>query len=385
MTLDSLHFLAFIFVSLLAFTFSPSLVLRKIVFSIATGYFFGSYFINDVLGAAILFVTLALSYLAIVRLVTHKTPWLLWVSITGVVLLFPAILYSSSVFLTLGIGQKAVTVLGYAYILLKLVHMLTDAYQGVLKRIPIWDFVVYNLSFLTLVAGPIQRFGEFQTEWAALGNTTVDLESGYRHLHRIANGYLQMVVLSPLVRRVPETITTLIGADASLDVIAFYTRPVYLYLNFAGYTSIVIGIGLLFGFKLPENFNKPWRATDFLDLWQRWHITLTNWMRDYVFTPLYKLLLMPFRTRQTQLAIMLYFITFVIQGLWHRINAEFVLYALTLGFGAALAKAVQVGLAKRLGKKQAKAFTATKQFSVPYFVLNYHIFAISMYFIQDFL
>ncbi len=385
MTLDSLHFLALIFLSLLAFTFSPSLLLRKLIFSAATGYFFCSYFINDLLGAAILFVTLALSYCAIVRLITHKTPWLLWLSISGVVLLFPAILYSSSIFLTLDIGLKAVTVLGYAYILLKLVHMLTDAYQGVLHKIPIWDFVIYNLNFLTLVAGPIQRFLEFQTEWNTLGNSEAELSAGYTYLHRIANGYLQMVVLSPLVRRIPEALGSLISSEAAIDMIAFYTRPIYLYLNFAGYTSIVIGVGLLFGFKLPENFNKPWRATDFLDLWQRWHITLTNWMRDYVFTPLYKILLMPFKTRQTQLAIMLYFITFVIQGLWHRINAEFMWYALTLGFGAALAKAVQVGLAKRLGKKQAKAFAATKQFSLPYFVLNYHIFAVSMHFIRDFL
>ena len=74
-----------------------------------------------------------------------------------------------------------------------------------------------------------------------------------------------------------------IGATAS-----FYT--LFLYLNFSGYTDIVVGLGRLFGFTLPENFNKPMNAENFIDLWQRWHMSLANWMRLYVFNPTVKFL-----------------------------------------------------------------------------------------------
>ncbi len=386
MSLDSLHFLVFVALTLLAFTYSPTIFIRKLIFSLATGYFFCSYFLNDLLGAAILFIVLLTVYAVIIRLSTVKNVWLLGTTVTILVLLFPAILYSNQIFIALSVGKKAVTILGYAYILLKLIHMLTDSYQGVLIKLPLWDFIVYNLNFLTLIAGPIQRFSDFQIEWNTLGNGHISLQDSYTHLNRVANGYVQMVLLSPLVRLIPNWLSEFgLQSDTFVELSAFYLRPVYLYLNFAGYTSVVIGIGLLFGFKLPENFNKPWLATDFLDVWQRWHITLTHWMRDYVFTPLYKLLLIRFIKRQTLLAIMLYFVTFFIQGLWHRVTPEFMVYALVLALGAALTKIVQVVLANRLGKKDAKVFMKSQQFKIPYFVLNYHIFASSTFLIKEFL
>jgi D-alanyl-lipoteichoic acid acyltransferase DltB (MBOAT superfamily) len=131
-----------------------------------------------------------------------------------------------------------------------------------------------------------------------------------------------------------------------------------LYANFAGYMDIVIGIGGLLGHSLPENFDRPFLARNFLELWTRWHITLSQWFRTYVFNPLLQLL----ATRVTSarlapyLAVVVFFVTFLLMGVWHGATSVFVLYGLFMGAGASVNKLWQQLASKRLGKARYKAW-----------------------------
>jgi D-alanyl-lipoteichoic acid acyltransferase DltB (MBOAT superfamily) len=133
----------------------------------------------------------------------------------------------------------------------------------------------------------------------------------------------------------------------------------YLYFSFAGYTDVVRGIGGLLGLDLPENFDRPYAAANFLDFWSRWHISLSDWFKLYVFNPAVKEMiaasgrpaLVPY------LGAAGYFITFFLMGLWHGVSVRFVLYGLCLGAGVSTNKLYQTMMLRRLGRQRMVALT----------------------------
>jgi alginate O-acetyltransferase complex protein AlgI len=125
-----------------------------------------------------------------------------------------------------------------------------------------------------------------------------------------------------------------------------------LYINFAGYMHVVIGIGRMAGFQLPENFNHPFRSENMLDFWSRWHITLSEWFKFYLFNPLLKAVSGRWgsRERTPYLGVMTFFITFIVMGVWHGTSTIFLVYGLLLGLGVSANKLWQLQAVKVLGK-----------------------------------
>jgi hypothetical protein len=121
--------------------------------------------------------------------------------------------------------------------------------------------------------------------------------------------------------------------------------------------DIVIGIGWLLGQNLPENFDRPFSARNIFEFWSRWHMTLSEWFKTYLFNPLMKVLAdhvsapawLPY------LGVVAFFVTFFVMGVWHGSTGVFVIYGLVMGAGASLNKLWQVFMTKRLGKKRYKA------------------------------
>jgi D-alanyl-lipoteichoic acid acyltransferase DltB (MBOAT superfamily) len=153
---------------------------------------------------------------------------------------------------------------------------------------------------------------------------------------------------------------------------------VYLYFNFSGYMDIVIGIGGLLGQSLPENFDKPFTARSFLEFWQRWHMTLSQWFKFYLFNPLLMFLMagLPSPAMTAYLGVLAFFITFLVMGVWHGTTAVFVIYGLLMGAGASINKLWQVACIKRLGNKRYRALTESTAYiyfarglTVSYFAL----------------
>jgi D-alanyl-lipoteichoic acid acyltransferase DltB (MBOAT superfamily) len=154
----------------------------------------------------------------------------------------------------------------------------------------------------------------------------------------------------------------------------------YLYYNFSGYMDIVIGLGWLLGQDLPENFDHPFQARSFLEFWQRWHMTLSEWFKTYVFNPL----LMTMMSRVSSPALMpllgvvAFFVTFLVMGVWHGTTLVFVVYGLLMGLGASINKLWQIGAAHWLGKKRYRALTAQRPYAALSRGLTFAYFAMAL-------
>jgi alginate O-acetyltransferase complex protein AlgI len=133
--------------------------------------------------------------------------------------------------------------------------------------------------------------------------------------------------------------TVYLAATASLFLL-------HLYFNFAGYMNVVIGIGILAGLRLPENFNSPFRTANFVELWSRWHITLSEWFNS----------ICSIRRRwggavpMAYLGAVSFFITFAVMGIWHGTTGYFLVFGLLLGLGVSVNRLWQIVAAKRLGR-----------------------------------
>ena len=138
------------------------------------------------------------------------------------------------------------------------------------------------------------------------------------------------------------------------------TYPLFLYANFSGYIDIIMGIARLMRIRLPENFDRPFSATSFLEFWNRWHITLSSWLKAYVYNPLLLVLMrrIPSPSLQVYIGVFCYFVTFFLIGIWHGRTSEFAVYGVLLGGGAAANKLWQSSLTEKLGRKGYKALAA---------------------------
>jgi D-alanyl-lipoteichoic acid acyltransferase DltB (MBOAT superfamily) len=126
--------------------------------------------------------------------------------------------------------------------------------------------------------------------------------------------------------------------------------PLFLYANFSGYTDFVIGAARLYRLGLPENFDRPFLAPNFIEFWGRWHISLSQWLRSYVFTPLLMGWIRRHRSARSKQypAIAALFITFFLVGAWHGPTSEFMFFGLLQGGGVAGNRLYQVGMARWL-------------------------------------
>jgi alginate O-acetyltransferase complex protein AlgI len=181
------------------------------------------------------------------------------------------------------------------------------------------DFALYVSLFPQLIAGPIVRFHEVSDEIVGRRSSVDDFAEG---VVRFTHGLAKKVLVADAVGLVVEPTFTMSPAElttiaAWLGVLA-YTLQIY--FDFSGYSDMAIGLGRMFGFHFPENFRRPYSALSVTDFWRRWHITLSNWFRDYLYVPLGGSRVGTART---------YFnlgLVFFITGLWHGANWTFVIW-----------------------------------------------------------
>jgi alginate O-acetyltransferase complex protein AlgI len=218
---------------------------------------------------------------------------------------------------------------GMAYSTLRLVHYVLDADRGVLPRHRWFDVVSYQFFPPVLAVGPINRFAPYHRETRV---RAWDPELFSAGLSRVLIGATKIVVLGNyLVSDVMSVGISHFPAGA-----AWYLRQLQfwlsLYVQFSGYTDVALGTGAALGVKLPENFNFPWLARNIGDFWRRWHVTLADWCRDYVYMPLFA------RWRSAALATSGAMLTL---GLWHQASLHYVLWGLYHATGLTVWRAFQ--------------------------------------------
>ena len=203
---------------------------------------------------------------------------------------------------------------------------LVDSYRGETKEYDFLNYALFVTFFPQLIAGPIVHHKEMMPQFASKWNMVKRYKNIALGLFIFSIGLFKKVVIADTFAVWAtagfDTATTLNLIEAWATSLSYTFQ---LYFDFSGYTDMAIGIALLFNIKLPINFNSPYKATNIQDFWRRWHITLSRFLRDYVYIPLGGNKKGSFRTYSNLLA------TFVIGGLWHGAGWTFVFWGFLHG------------------------------------------------------
>jgi D-alanyl-lipoteichoic acid acyltransferase DltB (MBOAT superfamily) len=222
--------------------------------------------------------------------------------------------------------------LGFSYVAFRLIHTLIDRMNGRLKEMGLDEVLIYTIFFPAFMAGPLDRLQRFRKDLDKPQPLAADelRISG----QRLATGLFRKFILADSLALVAITATNVAQVRTAgwlWLMLAAYSFQ--LYFDFAGYTDIVIGMGRLLGFTLPENFKHPYRQPNLTQFWNNWHMTLTQWFRGYFFNPITRAL----RRNKKLPAPLIIFITqmstMLVIGLWHGITPNFIIWGLWHGLG----------------------------------------------------
>jgi alginate O-acetyltransferase complex protein AlgI len=221
--------------------------------------------------------------------------------------------------------------LGISFFTFEFIHYIVDVYRGSEPVKNFWHFALFAAFFPSQIAGPIKRFQDFMKQLTE--QPVFKSELFKAGLFLIFLGLFKKVVLSDNLGEVvaagfghPERMGTL---DAWIAIAGF---TIQIFLDFSGYTDIGRGSALLFGYKVPENFNWPFLSSNLTEFWRRWHISLSTWLRDYLFIPMGGSRVSKWKQQRNL------FITMVLGGLWHGAAWHYVIWGAFHGSGLVATK-----------------------------------------------
>ena len=230
-------------------------------------------------------------------------------------------------------SRADVSWLGFSYLALRLLHTLRDQTTGRLPALSLQEYVTYVIFFPTFTAGPIDRAERFVRDLRAPQPLTADRI--VKGVTRIIFGLFKKFVVADSLAIIALNSTNALQVKSSFWLwILLYAYAVQIYLDFSGYTDVAIGIGLLAGIELPENFDRPYLKPNIVAFWNSWHITLAKWFRAYYFNPLTRFFL---RSKHVMLPWMVIFLaqlsTMTLIGLWHGVTWNFLVWGIWHGMG----------------------------------------------------
>ena len=226
--------------------------------------------------------------------------------------------------------------LGMSYYILREIHCLFESYKNQLPSKKFVDLVYYMFFLPTFLVGPINRYGQFirdsrRKRW--------DSSLFSKGLERILFGYFKIVILSEYF--IKNKLVMISHYENINKIITIYIDSIVywidLYLQFSGYSDIAIGFSALLGFTIIENFDFPFLAVNIIDFWKRWHISLTSWCRDYIYTPMLSFTRKPF--------VSICF-AMIVLGLWHEISLRYIFWGVYHAAGIAVCHVFQKNKSK---------------------------------------
>ena len=215
--------------------------------------------------------------------------------------------------------------MGASYMSFRAVQVLLDIYDGRLQKLRPVALGYFLLFFPAVSSGPIDRYRQFLSDL----DRPPDREH-YRTLlaqgiWKLAGGCVSAVAISGFIQQYWLAALPASGFGATLSYMYGYTF--YLFFNFAGYSSMAIGTGYLLGIQMPENFNQPFLSVDMKDFWSRWHISLSTWLRDYLYSRFVMKSLKQKRFSNPRTASYLgYVLNMMAMGAWHGLQPQYLLY-----------------------------------------------------------
>jgi D-alanyl-lipoteichoic acid acyltransferase DltB (MBOAT superfamily) len=354
MTVPSLSFIAFALVAAFLFNASRRLPWRQAVLLGANALFLVS-FVNDwhALVPYAGFIALGAVGVELRHRGVKHVSWVLPVLVITVFawlkhyVFVPKILWMPSGYLLVGLS----------FVFFRVLHLVIDGWEELPRGARgLVSYLNYTLNFTSIVSGPIQRYGDYKEQEARTERP--GFAELVRAAERIVVGFFKVYIVSSALSSAHRSVIAAFS-DAQGDwacvlegaaVIGVY--PMYLYFNFSGYTDFVIGIARLFSIELPENFDRPFTSANFITFWSRWHISLSQWLKTYVYNTSLLALMRRFPSTKVEpfLAVAAYFVTFFLVGIWHGQTTEFVFFGILQGGGVAVNKLYQIAMTARLGR-----------------------------------
>lgn len=215
---------------------------------------------------------------------------------------------------------------GISFYTFQIISYLTDVYRGAPAEKNMLHLAVYICMFPQLIAGPIVRYEDLahqirmDGEYGAGRRTS--FEKAAYGIRRFVTGLAKKVLLADQLGQLCQIFR--LSEDKSVLFYWIYavSCSLYIYFDFSGYSDMAVGLGSIFGFCFPENFNYPFISTSITEFWRRWHMSLGSWFRDYVYIPLGG----SRKGRRRQIVCI--FIVWILTGLWHGAEWNFVLWGL---------------------------------------------------------
>ena len=239
--------------------------------------------------------------------------------------------------------------LAISFFTFEFIHVLVDSYEGKIARLGPVDFATFALFFPTLVAGPIKRYESFAAQLHPV--VLPEPRVAALQFYRVAIGLAKKLVIADSMDAFTGPISHPGFPYAHAEyLIAMLAYSAKIYFDFSGYSDIAIGLSGMLGLRIPENFDRPYRAANIADFWRRWHMSLSSWVRDYVFIPLGGSRGSPLVTSINLLAAM------AIVGLWHGAAWTFVVWGLWHGVGLVVHRAWTTSVVSRIAVLRSNAF-----------------------------
>jgi alginate O-acetyltransferase complex protein AlgI len=329
--------------------FAPRLIREAIILLLSL--YFLSYYVTDWGHSVFLFGFLAIVYSIGTAKAHSRILWSSSITFLIVALFWIGLflLKDPALFAALNpFNAHPLKIIGASYIVFRCITFILEVVPGAHLR-PL-TFLNYMLFFPTLLAGPIERYQRFDETSGASITNEVDW---FAALNRVLNGFIKKFVIADNLMDFGIFSMISSGQDFSMTVlwIGALMMLALLYLDFAGYCDIVIGVSALMGFKITENFNTPFSARNLQEFWGRWHMSLGSVIQDYVFSPMSKIVIMNVRRDLQMYGIAsIYVLAMVLVAMWHGTTLGFLIFGMLQGL---VLFAIQIR--RELARASAKA------------------------------
>lgn len=240
--------------------------------------------------------------------------------------------------------------LGISYITFRVVQIIIEGYDGLIEEISTFEFTGFILFFPTFSSGPIDRSRRFSEDWNRIYTRDEYLDLLGEGLQKILIGVIYKFILAAAFYRFVGM--TQASLNVLMKVLYSYSYGFYLFFDFAGYSLMAIGASYILGVRTPENFNKPFISKDMKDFWNRWHMSLSYWFRDFIFSRfMMKSIRAKWFSSRLNGAAAGFIVNMLIMGVWHGVTVYYILYGLYHGILLALTEIYQ---------KKSKFYAANK-------------------------
>lgn len=230
--------------------------------------------------------------------------------------------------------------LGISYMTFKAAQIIIEIYDGLIEEVSLADILQFFLFFPAILSGPIDRSRRFKEDLEAIPSRASYLEMVGDGLFKIILGILYKFVIASACYQA----MTWLGNENTFRsaLIYMYAYGFYLFFDFAGYSNMAIGVSYIFGIRTPENFNKPFISKDIKEFWDRWHITLSHWFRDFIFSRFTMSAMRGkwFKSKLTT-STCAFMINMGIMGVWHGFDLQYIMYGLYHGILLSLTEIYQ--------------------------------------------